>query len=148
MQNETKDTETPVISNGTLVCTKTSTSDETDVNYTLEFSFESQKLILSTYTITHESLNTEYISKKEAECNIMAEKSKNVTGIETTCSNKHGILEIIEEYTNKDIDRNNLTAYTEAGGTYPEFEYEENIYDIQTKLVKQGYDCSVSSVEK
>lgn len=148
MGNGTTGNEVPVISNGTLTCTKTSESDETDVKYNLDFTFENQKLLLSTYTITHESLNTEYISKKEAECNIMAENSKNVTGIETTCNNKQGILVITEEYTNKDIDKNNLTAYTEAGGTYPEFEYEENIYDIQTKLVKQGYDCSVSSVER
>lgn len=148
MNEQNKTTESNVVSNGTLTCKKDSTSDETDVNYTLEFTFEDKKLILSSYTITHESLNKDYINQKEAECNLIAEKSKEIKGIETTCKNKQGILVMKEEYTNQDIDRNNLTAYTEAGGTYPEFEYGENVYDIQTNLVKKGYDCSISSVER
>lgn len=147
MGNQEKPVESNLVSNGTLLCEKKTTSDETDITYTLDFTFEDKKLILSSYTITYESLDTEYISKKEAECKLVAEKSKDVNGIETTCKNKQGILVINEDYTNKDIDKSNITAYTEAGGTYPEFEYGENVYDIQTKLVKQGYDCSISSLE-
>lgn len=144
-----KGTETEnLIENGTLICEKDKSTDETDIKYELKYTFDNKKLLTSSYVTTYESLNSELLKQKNTECNLIMTTSKTINGIETTCNDKNGILKISEEYTNQDIDRSNLTAYTEAGGTYPEFEYGENVYNIQSTLVKQGYDCKVSSVQE
>lgn len=137
-----------VVEKGTLTCSKDKSSDETDTVYELKFIFDNKKLLTSKYVTTYESLDSEFLAKKGEECTFISQTSKQIAGIDTNCNDKNGILKITEEYTNQDIDKKNLTPYTEAGGTYPEFEYGENVYDIQTKLVKEGYDCKVSSVQE
>lgn len=146
-ENNSNNTE-KLIEKGTLICEKDKSSDETDVKYTLKYIFDNKKLLTSSYETTYESLNAELLNQKNEECKLIMETSKNIRGIETSCNDKNGILKINEEYTNQDIDSSHLTAYTEAGGTYPEFKYGQNIYDIQTTLVKQGYDCNVSSIQE
>lgn len=147
-QNNGEKTTENLIERGTLICQKDKSTDETDFKYLLKYTFDNKKLLTSNYETTIETLDAEFLKQKTEECSFIMEASKEIKGIETTCNNKNGILKINEEYTNQDIDRTNLTAYTEAGGTYPEFEYEQNVYEIQTTLVKQGYDCKVSSIQE
>ena len=137
--------ETKVVEDGTLTCTRVKSSDETDINYKLTYSFKDKGLITSKYEITYESLNTDYLNNKKLECDEIEKASKETNGIDTNCSYKNGILIMTENYTNQDIDKSKLTAYTEIGGTYPEFNYGHNVYDIKTNLEKQGYDCEVKS---
>lgn len=137
--------ETKVVEDGTLTCTRVKSSDETDINYKLTYSFKDKGLITSKYEITYESLNTDYLKNKKLECDEIEKASKETNGIDTSCSYKNGILIMTENYTNQDIDKSKLTAYTEIGGTYPEFNYGHNVYDIKTSLEKQGYDCEVKS---
>ena len=137
--------ETKVVEDGTLTCTRVKSSDETDINYKLVYSFKDKGLITSKYEITYESLNTDYLNNKKLECDKVENVSKETNGIDTNCSYKNGILIMTENYTNQDIDKSKLTAYTETGGTYPEFNYGHNAYDIKTSLEKQGYDCEVVS---
>ncbi len=137
--------ETKVVEDGTLTCSRVKTTDETDVTYKLTYSFKDKGLTTSKYEITYESLNSDFLNNKKLECDEIEKVSKETNGIDTTCSYKNGILKITENYTNQDIDNSKLTAYTEIGGTYPEFEYGHNAYDIKSSLEKQGYDCDVKS---
>ena len=67
-----------------------------------------------------------------------------IGGIILQCLGKNiKTIDSIISYTNQMIDNNNLTKFTEAGGIYPEHKYKQNIYDIQSSMVKNGYDCEI-----
>lgn len=136
------------IENGTLTCSLEKTTDETDTYYEIDYVFTNKKLVTSNLITTIESTNTEYLNTKKLEYDTASSISNNISGISMECSLSAGILTISENYTHKDIDTNKLTAYVEAGGTYPEFKYQKNIYDIQTTMIKKGYDCSVTAAVK
>lgn len=130
-----------LLDNGILVCTLKKSTDETDIITELDFEFSNRKLIVSEFNKRYESLNSTILTDEYKNCKNKEAIAKLTTGITATCDLTSGILKETEDYVYKDIDTSKLTQYVEAGGTYPEFEYEENIYDIQTRLVKRGYDC-------
>ena len=134
-----------LLENGTLICKMDRSSDETDIYYEFKFLFNDKSLVTSKLTTRIESVNSLYLEEKKSECDQIALISNNVSGISTSCSSAIGVLTIIENYTHKDINNTNLTSYTEIGGTYPEFEYGKNIYDIESSLVKEGYNCDVTA---
>lgn len=149
IKTKTRERNTPadanVVKNGTLTCKMEKETDETSVAYELNYSFEDKTLVTSNYEIKYESLNTNFLEEKNLECENIKTISEGISGITTTCTYKNGILKLNEEYINKDLEDVNLTAYTEAGGTYPEFKYGDDVYDIQNTLIKEGYDCEVKS---
>ena len=51
----------------------------------------------------------------------------------------------IQDNNHQLINKENLTHFTEAGGIYPEFDYKQNIYDIEKSMTKTGYDCKINA---
>ncbi|MBR4617726.1 MAG: hypothetical protein IKO49_00195 [Bacilli bacterium] len=147
-KNSNKSTSSDLIDNGTLICEKKHSTDETDIYYDFSFLFNDRKLETSTLETRIESINTDYLTKRKEECDLISSISDSISGVSVSCDFSSGVLKIKEEYTHKSISTDNLTAYTEAGGTYPEFEYHKNIYDIKSSLLKDGYDCDVTSVQE
>lgn len=147
-KTSTSNTTNTQIENGTLTCSLDKTTDETDTYYEIDYVFTNKKLITSNLITTIESTNTEYLNTKKLEYDTASSIANNISGISMDCSLSAGILTISENYTHKDIDTNKLTSYVEAGGTYPEFKYQKNIYDIQTTMIKKGYDCSITASVK
>ncbi len=137
--------ETTSIENGVMNCTLTKSSDETDTTYESEFNFTKEKLITQANITTVESLNASYLDEQKKECDQTALISNNTSGVTRTCNLSTGILTITEVLTLKDIDTNKLTSYVEAGGNFPKFKYEQNINNIQTQMLKSGYDCEIKS---
>lgn len=144
---KTTTTKSNVVENGTLICEAKRSTDETDIYYEFSFVFNNRKLQTSKFTTKIESVNTTYLQDKKYACDEMAQISNNISGIKTNCNLTNGILKIVENYTHKDLDNSNLSSYTEAGGTYPEFKYQKDIYDIESSLKKQGYDCNITSAQ-
>ena len=146
-KNFRKDTEptSNLLNDGVLVCKMTKSTDSTDVIREFSFQFINKKLITSNFVTTYESVESDYLKKTYDECKVLDSISKNIAGITGSCSLSNGILKVNENFVYKDIDSNNLSQYTEAGGTYPEFTYEQNVYDIQTNIAKRGYDCETKA---
>ena len=129
------------INNGILTCTTENKTDTTTVSYQMDFKFTNKELLTSTFNITTESEDKNTISGKVNECNILGEIVKDINGIDVSCTNSDNITTTIQSYNYRLINTNGLTKFTEAGGTYPEYKYKENIYDIKAKIIKAGYDC-------
>ncbi len=133
------------IANGTLSCSMTKSLDNTETTYEMNFSFTNKKLQVSTLNITTESEDKNVINEKYLECKNIEEISDKTSGIDVSCSSSSSISTMRENYTYNIIDTNNLTKFTEAGGTYPEHEFEQDIYDIKSSMIKNGYDCEIKS---
>lgn len=129
------------INSGTLICTTDKDNDETVISYQMDFKFTNKELINSTFNITTESEKEEIINSKYNECKNIEDSAKDLNGIDVSCTTSDNISTMIESYNYRLIDNNGLTKFTEAGGTYPEYKYKENIYDIKQKMIKAGYDC-------
>ncbi len=129
------------INSGTLSCTTDKDNDETTTSYEMDFKFKNKELITSTFNITTESEKEEIINSKYNECKNIEDSAKDLSGIDVSCTTSDNISTMIESYNYRLINTNKLTKFTEAGGTYPEYQYKENIYDIKQKMIKAGYDC-------
>ena len=65
--------------------------------------------------------------------------------VTVSCSSKKGEVSNKQIIDYEKIDKNKVTsAYTEAGGVYPEFNKGQNIDEIESKMTSSGYKCSRS----
>lgn len=133
------------INTGTLSCKKSSNDDNYDYNYSFEFTFADSKLLtLTTTSKTSGSLDEdkEHLEELKDNCDRLKKEVKKLDGITVTCS--------LSGYTNTneqviryaEIDKKKLTSsYIEAGGTYPNYKYKQNIDKIEKEMKASGYSC-------
>ncbi len=133
------------VQNGTLVCTKQSKSDTTDISHEMKLTFSNKKLTYIKISVETQSSDSKSLEEKKAKCDSASKIAEKINGLQSNCTLVDTVLTVVENYDLKQLDVNNLTEYTTQGGTYPEFKLGKNIYDIQTKLVKEGYNCSVKT---
>ena len=91
--------------------------------------------------VTVNSEDKVVVNEKNAGCQVLKEIP--IEGVEVECTLSGSVSNTKYNYNYQMIDNNNLTKFTEAGGIYPEHKYKQNIYDIQSSMVKNGYDCEI-----
>ena len=138
-------TQSNVIQSGTLVCTRKQTSDNSNTEHEIKMAFSGRKLVSAKYTTTIESYDTPEMIEKKKKCDEAKTISTNIKGLSMECRLNDTVFETIEKFELKNINTSELSSYTQNGGTYPEFKYGKDIYDIKTSMVKSGYDCEVTS---
>lgn len=137
-----------VITTGVSTCKLSKTSSNLDIDITASFSIVNSKLYKLTYlTIT----KGDKVSDKEDldslynECMTLKKEAGELDGVTISCSLNNGINsnKQILDYEKLDV-RKVTSAYTEAGGIYPEFQKNENIDKIEGKMLSAGYECTRS----
>lgn len=141
MKSRKTTTKKEEVHSGTLSCIMENESDTSDLTYQAKFNYIDNKLKTSTFTLTIQDENETNINQRYISCQNMSNISKTITGIDTECRLSENMLIIIENYEHEIINKNNLTKFTESGGTYPEFNYQEDVNKVKTKMKKNGYDC-------
>lgn len=142
---KTPEASTAEVANGTLKCTRTNESDSSETEYDYSLSFKDKGVVTGVYTTTLEDENEKNIDKDQEKCKKISEISEEIEGIDVSCSSADNISTTTQNNVYREIKSGKLTAFTEAGGIYPEYKYKDNVYSIKDKLVKAGYDCSVTS---
>ena len=133
------------VRNGNLVCDMDRNTDLTDISYQYNFLFTNKQLMSSSINTTISSEAKDVITDEYNKCQVISDVSRDVDGIEVTCTTSDNITTIIQSNDYKMIDNDNLTKFTEAGGIYPEFMYKDDIYTIQNKMIRSGYDCEIKA---
>lgn len=133
------------VQNGTMLCTMTKANDTTSYDYEMKMTFSNEKLGTTKFTTKIESYDNKITLEKKQKCDKASEIAKTIDGLDIECRLNDTVMTTIENYDLKVLNTNKLSSYTQEGGTYPEFEYEKNIYDIKISLTKEGYDCKISS---
>lgn len=133
------------VKNGNLICKMDRNTDLTDVSYQYDFGFTNKQLMSSSINTTISSEAKDVITDEYNKCQAISDISRDVDGIEVTCTTSDNITTTIQSNDYKMIDNDNLTKFTEAGGIYPEFMYKDNIYTIQNKMIRSGYDCEIKA---
>lgn len=133
------------ITSGTLECVLDDSSDTLDYSYTFSFGFSDSKLsrLKSVAEIRGDvSLDEEELDKLKAECDLLSTVVTDLSGISVSCKLENGLLTKSQTFNFSSIVVDDaITAYIEAGGSYPFYRYEDNIDDIERDLISSNYHC-------
>lgn len=133
------------ITNGRLICSKNSNTESLDVKINATFSFENKEITGLTYitTSTGDKVNDkEELENLKNECSTLKNEVQNYEGVSIVCSLNNGINSVKQIFDYQKIDINTISsAYSEAGGVYPQFELKESIDSVEYKMISSGYTC-------
>lgn len=135
----------PEITTGTLTCTMNTNDDKYDYYYEVEFNFTDSKMYRLTFSATtkgDQHLDAVELSAMESSCNLLQQQTANLNGIDVSCSLSNGVYENIQKLDYEDLNEDEVTtAYLEAGGTYPNYKYGQNISEIEKEMKAGNYTC-------
>lgn len=133
------------ITTGTLKCISERHDENFDYEYLSEFEFENNSLLTLNYITTttgDESVDREALETMYENCQTLKSNIENLSGVSVTCSLNKGVFIENQLLTYASIEVNEITsAYSEAGGIYPNFEKGDNIDTIESGMKSSGYTC-------
>ena len=141
--------EETIITTGKLKCSMETNTTNLDKSYDLIFEFSDSKLEsghFSFFTRGDVSLDEEQMNDMNASCKKLEEATKSIAGVTIRCSYTPGKLTEEHIYNYISIDSEQLeTILDENGGKNLEYEYKQNIDEIEKNLLASGYHCERES---
>ena len=135
----------PVITTGTLTCTMNTNDDKYDYYYEADFNFKDSKMYRLTFSATtkgDQNLDAIELSGMLSSCDLLQQQTANLEGVEVSCSLSNGVYENVQKLDYEDLKSDLVTtAYLEAGGTYPNYEYGQDINEIEKEMKASNYTC-------
>lgn len=135
----------PVITTGTLTCTMNTNDDKYDYYYEADFNFKDSKMYRLTFSATtkgDQNLDAIELSGMMSSCDLLQQQTANLEGVEVSCSLSNGVYENVQKLDYEDLKSDLVTtAYLEAGGTYPNYEYGQDINEIEKEMKASNYTC-------
>ena len=133
------------ITTGNLNCTMKTYNKKYDLEYNSIFSFRDSKLTRLIYkakTKGEVSKDKDELTEMNEKCKVLREQTKSLDGIDVSCSLNDGTNITTQTLDYKFIDEEKVTtSYLEAGGTYPNYKYKDNIDKIEKEMKAAGYTC-------
>src|SRR5699024_6073357 len=134
-----------VITTGTLTCTRNTNDDKYDYYYQADFNFSDSKLNLLTFTTTikgDRTLDAAELTEMKQSCELLASQVENMDGISIACDLREWVYKNEQILNYQKLDSSLVTtAYLEAGGTYPNYKYHQNINTIEKEMNAANYKC-------
>ena len=132
------------ITTGRLVCTLDTNTEDLDKDYEFAFTFDNSKLKRIKYIATTKGDSTTESSLEEIaeKCNNIKKETNEIEGFYIRCDYSDGQLVETQNWTLETLDEEKLgSAFAEAGGILPTYEYDQNIDEIETNMKVSGYSC-------
>ncbi len=133
------------ITTGTLKCTLENSDKKFDYSYLSEFEFENSRLLTLNYVVTtvgDAGVDASELESMNEKCHALKNSVTNVSGVSITCSLNKGTFIESQVLTYASIDVAMITsAYSEAGGIYPNFRKGDSIDSIESGMKSSGYSC-------
>ena len=141
-----KKTDSVKITNGKLVCELATNTENLNMTYSSSFSMTDNKLYSLRYSLATKgdrNLDAETLDKLNEDCKRLKEVTTEVDGIVVECNYDNTTMKQTQIFTYSDINLEKLdSAYAEVGGSYPGFEYNQNMDDIEKEMKANGYTCT------
>ena len=138
-------TEAPVLTTGILSCTMNTNDDKYDYYYQADFSFKDSKMYMLTFTTTikgDRNLDALELSEMKNSCNLLSSQVEGMEGVRVSCSLQEGVYENEQVLDYRSLNPDTVTtAYLESGGTYPNYQYQQSIDDIEKEMNASNYTC-------
>ena len=134
-----------IITTGRLECSLSTNTANLDKNYDAMFRFTDSKLEKTEFVYTTRgdvTLDEETLDKLANTCKQLKENVKGMQGVTIQCNYSDGKLEEIQTFDLSVIDVEKLgSAFTEAGGTNPTYQYGQDIDKIESNMKASNYTC-------
>ena len=134
-----------VITTGTLSCDMNTNDERFDYSYQATFNFRDNEMYRLTFKTTikgDRNLDALDLSEMKSQCDLLESQVANANGVRVSCSLNEGVYvnEQVLDYSSLNEEEVS-TAYIEAGGTYPNYVYQQNIDDIEKQMNSSNYNC-------
>ena len=133
------------ITTGRLICTYKTNTTNLDKEYKLTFGFTDNKLEKLEYNSTTKGDPTsdeETLDNLADKCKLLKQFTASIEGVNVTCDYSEGKLFEKQSFVYADLDEEKLTAaYTEAGGTSPQYVNGQDMDYIEKNMNASGYSC-------
>lgn len=122
-----------------------SNDERFDYSYQATFNFRDNKMYRLNFKTTvkgDRNLDALDLSEMKNQCDLLESQISGTNGVRVSCSLNEGVYvnEQMLDYSSLNVD-DVTTAYLEAGGTYPNYVYEQNIDDIEKQMKSSNYTC-------
>lgn len=137
--------ENATITTGTLSCTMNTNDDRFDYYYETAFDFRDNEMYRLTFTTQikgDRNLDAVDLANMENQCELLESQVSSLSGIRVACSLNEGVYENEQILDYSSLNTEDVTtAYLEAGGTYPNYVYQQSIDDIEKQMNASNYTC-------
>ena len=134
------------ITTGTLVCTLEDNTKNLTIERTREFDYIDNKLESAKFiTITKgdSSADEETLDNTYKKCNLIKDGTEDLIGVNITCVQEENKISSTESFDFSKYDVEKVSAaYSEAGGSILEYDYQTNIDEIMTAMQRAGFSCN------
>ena len=134
------------ITTGSMKCSLKTNTSNLDKIYDLLFKFKNNKLEKTEFVITTKGNPTEdeqSLDNLAGICTQLEESLKDVTGVYIRCNYTTGQLVEKQAFDLGAIDFEQLnSAFSEAGGNNPEYQFGQDIDIIERSMNASGYTCT------
>lgn len=136
------------ITTGTLECTFDDSSETLDYSYTFTFTYADSKIsrLKSVTEVRGDvSLDETELDELKSECDLLENIVTDLSGISVSCKLENGLLTKSQTFNFSSIVVDDaITAYIEAGGSYPFYRNGDDIDEIERNLISSNYHCERS----
>ena len=133
------------ITTGTLVCVLEDNTVNLTIERTRNFDYIDNKLESAKFTTVTKGDSTsdeETLDKTYNKCKIIKEGTDSLPGVSISCVQEEGKVVSTESFDFSKYDVEKISAaYSEAGGSVLEYDYQANIDDIMTSMQRSGFSC-------
>ena len=137
------------IADGKLTCTLEKSNDNFDFNYTAIFTYSNNKLErLSLTTITKGDISKDanQLDELANKCSLLEKSVEDIDEVTIRCNYTDGELEEKQSFSLGTLDYKKLdSAFSEAGGTVPNYQYGDSVDSIEKEMNASGYTCNRSA---
>ena len=130
------------IKSGTLVCNYKNESQTGTKEIEAKFIYKDERLEKAELSFITENEEDKRMETVMERCETLESEVLDINGISIKCSQSEGKIVQLEKIDYSAFDSSKLTAaFSEAGGYYPIFDYNEKIDKVQKEMVKAEYSC-------
>lgn len=134
------------ITSGKLKCTLSSNTTNLDMDYERLFTYTDNGLDKAEYTITTKGDPTQdeaTLNEMNQKCQLLSTHTKGLDGVSVSCNYYDGKLVERQSFNYLSLDADSVdSAFSEAGGTYPEFSAGQDMDKIEKTMNAAGYSCT------
>ncbi len=138
--------EAPKIVNGKLICELKTNTENLNMDYEYIFLMNDNKLKSLTQTLATKgdrNLDAATLDDLNEKCKLLKEHTASLKGVSVECTYDNTTITKVQKINLAEIDVEAITsAYTEAGGTYPEYKLDQDMDTLEKEMKQNGYQCS------
>lgn len=135
----------PVLTTGVLSCKMNKNDDKFDYYYTADFEFKDSQMDRLTFNTTikgDKKLDELELTEMKNSCELLRKQVANMAGVRVSCSLSEGVYKNNQVLNYAELKSEDVTtAYLEAGGTFPNYEYKQSIDEIEKEMRASNYTC-------